>query len=594
MAQTRFQMSIQPSAFDPEGTDSSYGAAAYARLWRTFMGARILIAVVLLLMQVFVSLTQGSPHHWLIVLSASHLAASAAALGWVRPAGPQELVPTRWMATIGVDLVVFALLQSLQHSGINYAPLYALPVLLASILGSLMLALATASAATFFMLGDAALSAPLFSDLSTSRFLQAGLTGTGFFLIAFLANQLAQRLTREQALAQRSQAAVRTQAQINELVIESLIEGVMVVDRHGVVRHANPAARRMLLGDTPHEGASLLLGGRDNWRSLAVLVESTFAQGMAIQAEVRIDIDHLTVHRLFVRTRPASNQDDQALGQCVLFLEDLREVEARVRTEKLASMGRMSAAVAHEIRNPLSAISQANALLDEEVTDPAHRRLTQMIEKNVRRLARTVDDVLNLARAQPSPGEPGPALVLDTTVRQIATEWSGQHQAKGVLGVHPCAPGLGIAFDPEHLRRLLVNLLDNAWRHASRKNATIRLVTQPSGTDKVRLSVWSDGAPLEPGVMRHLFEPFFSSESRSSGLGLYLCRELCERHGATIGYQRCRLDQQDGNEFFVLAPVVRRTEADLDQPSLLHPPGDTVPDMAHSDLGPLSIHADPP
>ena len=100
-----------------------------------------------------------------------------------------------------------------------------------------------------------------------------------------------------------------------------------------------------------------------------------------------------------------------------------------------------------------------------------------------------------------------------------------------------------------------MNLLDNALRHASGTAACIRLRSQPLGPDRVRLSVWSDGRPLEPSVQRHLFEPFFSSESRSSGLGLYICRELCERYGAQIAYQRTRLDQREGHAFDVLMPA---------------------------------------
>jgi two-component system sensor histidine kinase PilS (NtrC family) len=227
-----------------------------------------------------------------------------------------------------------------------------------------------------------------------------------------------------------------------------------------------------------------------------------------------------------------------------------------VRTEKLASMGRMSAAVAHEIRNPLTAITQANALLDEEVKDAGQKRLTRMIEQNASRLSRIVDDILNVARAQPNPGEgQAPRLPLDVAVRHVCTEWSAQNQAQGRFTTHLHAPKAMVEFDPEHLRRLLVNLLDNAARHASAAPGAIRVISQPSGPEHVRLSVWSNGAPLEASVQRHLFEPFFSSESRSSGLGLYICRELCERYGAKIAYQRARLDQQDGNEFFAVLPL---------------------------------------
>lgn len=564
---------------------------AYVRLWRAFMRARVVIALVLLALQVFLMTTPGGGPRWLVVVSALHLSAALAVLFWTRAPAPGQPFGVQWLLTIGVDLVTFGVLEHFQQGGINYTPLFALPVLMASILGSATLALATAAAVTLYLLGDAALSAPLLGEVSTSRFLQSGLTGIGFFLVAFLANQLAQRLAREEARAQSSQAAARTQAQVNELIIESLSEGVLVVDRHGVVRNANPAAQGMLMGESYPQSAKLLLSARPGWQDLARLVDHTFHRGHDMESEARVELDEFTTHRLYARTRLTHAQGGRPNELCVLFLEDLREVEARVRTEKLASMGRMSAAVAHEIRNPLSAITQANALLDEEVTEAGQKRLTRMIDQNAQRLARIVDDILNVARAQPSQGDAPPALPLDQTVRQITHDWNRQAQVPGVLGVHPHAQGAHIAFDPEHLRRLLINLLDNALKHASRRPSSIRVITQPSGPDRVRISVWSDGPPLEASVLKHLFEPFFSSESRSSGLGLYICRELCERYGAQIAYQRSRLDQREGNEFYVLAPTLQGVARAPVQQSLSYPPGDSMPPPSRpSTNGPPSLN----
>ncbi len=167
-----------------------------------------------------------------------------------------------------------------------------------------------------------------------------------------------------------------------------------------------------------------------------------------------------------------------------------------------------------------------------------------MIRQNAQRLVNIVDDVLDVARS-PSLDPDAEVVQLHEETELFCQEWAAQHAVGARLRVQLQAFDLPVRFAPEHLRRLLVNLLDNAARYASRNDGAIVVSCGTVRHGPALLSVWSDGAPLDPAIERHLFEPFSSSESRSSGLGLFICRELCERHGAEIGYERS-VREQDG------------------------------------------------
>jgi two-component system, NtrC family, sensor histidine kinase PilS len=530
--------------------------SSFARLWRGFMTARVGIALVLLglLSMLHRLLPALNVNVWLLALCFAYFVAALAVRVFTQPRPPGSSFDPQWVSTIGVDLVAFSTLQFLQAGGINYSPLFALPVLMGSVLGSALLSLGTAAGVTLLLLMDAwvlSLHAP---EETAARFLQAGLTGTGYFALAVLVNQLAIRLSREERASRQSLRAARIQAQVNQLVIETLNDGVLVTDARSRVHAANPAAQALLGLAHSAERARFALDSQPRWRPLAELAQRTFAQHRPQVEDIAIPQLADQPRRIHVRTRLTNPDTTQGESLCVMFLDDMRDLEARLRIEKLAAMGRMSAAVAHEIRNPLAAIAQANALMEEDLKEPALRQLSALVHKNTQRLSQIVDEILNVSRIQPGDRTSVAPLELDPAVASVCSDWAMQTRSSERLQLALAAPQARVLFEAPHLRRVLVNLLDNALRYAGQQSDSIRVAT--TATDgHVHLLVWSDGDALPASVEQRLFEPFFSSESRSSGLGLFICRELCERHGATIGYRRRVAGSgraaRDGNEFFI-------------------------------------------
>jgi two-component system sensor histidine kinase PilS (NtrC family) len=550
----------------------SSGQTAFDRIYRVFLGARAALGIALIVTVVVAGLFGGRATLPVAIVSVAY-AAHALSM-WLLPRYkravlPQELARMggrQWLMTIGADIVAFTALHLLSpSSSFNYVALLVLPVLMAGVLTPRVQALATSAGVALALLGSAWLAVLRGGD-ATTMMTQAGLAGSGLFVITMLAGELAGRLAREELTAKGSLELARQQAQLNRLVIEEMQDGVLVVDRRGRVRAANPAARRLLAPSGMCRPAPFQLRGVEAWASLVKTVDRAFVDAVWPEAgrDVLLEFEPGETRTLRVRIRFTRRHDEQASEEfCVLLLEDVRNMQARTRQEKLAAMGRVSAGIAHEIRNPLAAIAQANALLSEDATSPSQRQLTQMVNDNVERLKRIVDDVMAVA-----PGVTADGKVIDVGAL-VSAALAGWAQGagvpldeKGAVRVQLPSEPLGAAFDPDHLRRVLINLLDNGYRHSSKQPGSVQVRVSAPDDDVVRLCVASDGPPIPPDVERYLFEPFFSTRSRGTGLGLYICRELCERYGASIDYRLRTPGDSTRNEFNVV--MQRRALEDSD------------------------------
>jgi two-component system sensor histidine kinase PilS (NtrC family) len=251
-------------------------------------------------------------------------------------------------------------------------------------------------------------------------------------------------------------------------------------------------------------------------------------------------------HRVRVRFL---EPETPAQSDTVLVIEDQHEVEERARQLKLASMGRLSASIAHEIRNPLAAIRYANGLLAEQVDEPAQQRLARIVEDNSVRIDRIVEDVLSIARSErPTLELIEVADFLETLVAEFVTH-SGAARSR-IEVVIDCEEPL--AFDARHLRLVLVNLMTNALRYATQRDGALRLEWRRGKSDRLEFRVADDGPGLTAEMLEHVFEPFFTTEARGTGLGLYLAREFCVANQAELRYERGAPGERHAGAFVIV------------------------------------------
>jgi len=375
-------------------------------------------------------------------------------------------------------------------------------------------------------------------DFPTNSFLQPGLLAIGYFATAGVTSQLAQRVVANENLARQRGRELRTQLRVNELVLGDMQDGVLVLDRDGRVAQANPQGAR-LLGLEPLAGASLAELIPDAAGRWAAWRRDAADRGAAL-----VDVT-ARGRDLRVRFIDAGTEEEFT----VVFIEDMTRSREQARQLKLAALGRLTANIAHEIRNPLSAISHAAELLDEEQRASDRLRLTRIIRDNTLRLERLVSDVLQLNRRDRVEGE---RIQLNIWLKGFLEEFSRNEAIVPQRLVLESVRDAFVRFDSGHLHQVLWNLLRNATRHASQNSGGVRLAVRVVA-NQVELNVIDDGPGVSKANQGQLFEPFFTTYSAGTGLGLYLARELCAANNAVLEY----VDDSSGAHFRIVCEEAR-------------------------------------
>ena len=358
----------------------------------------------------------------------------------------------------------------------------------------------------------------LLSGRATVDFFTVGITCIGFFAIAQVARLLALRALANEDLARQRGADLASQLRLNRQIIQDMQDGVLVVGDGGVVRRFNPQAVALL-------GAGLREGGRlvDFAPALERELRRRTEQGDSAHS-MRADASG---KMLLARFLPAGEANET-----LVYLEDFDRIHNQIQQAKLAALGRLTASIAHEIRNPLASVYQAAELLLDEKRSEMQARLIRIIGNNAQRIDRLVADVLALGRRDEALPE---ALPLESFVGEFLDEFALTDGLgnPGVV-VNRVPPGLEMAMDRTHLRQILWNLVGNARRHCSGGPGAVKIDAALRDDDRVALDVSDDGPGIPEGLRTQVFEPFFTTHSKGTGLGLYISRELAEANGAVL------------------------------------------------------------
>lgn len=372
------------------------------------------------------------------------------------------------------------------------------------------LALFHAAIATF-VLFTATISTD--SHLDSGELFQTAMLAIACFVTSTSTWLLGRQARLSEQLAARRGSEIARLHRLNALALQNLREAVIVSDSRGAIQQFNLAASQLLgtlQREQPHDILQPLLA---EWR---------LAGSPLVARDIRCDWQG---QPLCGRLVALASDEDVLL---VLFLQPQSLLDEEARQTKLAALGRLTASMAHEIRNPLSAISHASELLLEESDNPYQHKLGRMVQDNTRRINRLVEEVLVLNRRdRVQPVWLHGSVVLE----EILSDFAMAHPDWRHCLDWQLAGDCSLLFDRGHLQQIVCNLLANACRHGSGKAGSVFLSLADG-----KLLVRDDGPGPDKTVQQHLFEPFFTTANQGTGLGLYIARELALANGASLDY----------------------------------------------------------
>lgn len=374
----------------------------------------------------------------------------------------------------------------------------------------------------------------LTQEALVTQYMQAGLLSMVYFAVAFAAHKLSKYAIASEKLAAMRGVDLSYLAEANRLVIQDMPDGVLLVDERGVVRQSNPGAARLL-------GYVFSGNQKVSLHDCSPLLEALYGVWRQSRSN-RDEVLNLPITHCIVRVRFLSVQRE-GFGGAVVVLEDMQRAQAQAQQVKLAALGRLTANIAHEVRNPLSSISYAAELLQEGEQLPGQARLFNIILDNAFRLNSIVLDVLQLNRRDSV--QKATFNLADHLPNFIENLQHTEKFTNGIFEID-AHPKCIVSFDRGHFDQILWNLCRNALRYCQRQPGSVKLVVKTDEEGRVELEICNDGAVIPIELVQRLFEPFFTTSVGGTGLGLYIARELCEANGSKLEYKPTK----DGNACF--------------------------------------------
>ncbi len=399
-----------------------------------------------------------------------------------------------------------------------------------------------AAFATFAILGQQIL-AQLFGLTTPSNYPAAGILSGIIFAIALVAQPLARRIQASEALARQFGVDLKNLSELNQYIVQHLRESIVVVDASDDIRLINSSANRLLGSTEPLAGMPLAVA----FDPLAAhIVDWRNDTSISSHPEFTLNTDAESA-RITAHLAPLG-KDGERNGPILIFLENVSLMNARVQQSKLASLGRLSASIAHEIRNPVGAMSHAAQLLGESpALTEDDVRLTEIIQTHSSRVSHIIENVLQLSRRDSGRPE---SLPLMGWLAEFAEEFVGTLELQeGEFTIGDVPQDLAVRMDRSHLRQVLWNLCDNAVKYASETGGILVEVQAGrmlDGRGRPYIEILDCGLGVDAATADKIFEPFFTARSGGTGLGLYISRELCELNRATLVY----LDRPGGGSIF--------------------------------------------